>query len=129
MSIVSRQTRHRGQDHFLPEANIDPTEQRKLRGHLEQIDYAAFAANTEVLAKALGGQADLAHFQRMAVAVAHARANWLQAAVAAAGQSALSPEEAGKLAALRQGYEELSEAYEGFRRLVERGYLPYAPKV
>ena len=38
---------------------------------------------------------------------------------------ALGPAEAQKLAGMRAAYEELSEAYEGLRRMVERGYLPY----
>jgi len=31
----------------------------------------------------------------------------------------------GRLGRLRQAYEELAEAYEAMRRMVERGYLPY----
>ena len=52
-----------------------------LRGHLEQIDFAAFAANREVVAKTLG-HADLEQFQRLAVVAANARASWLGASMA-----------------------------------------------
>ena len=37
----------------------------------------------------------------------------------------LSPEQAAKLTGLRTAYEELAEAYEGMRRMVERGYLSF----
>ena len=43
-----------------------------------QIDFAAFAANREILAKALG-HADLDRFQRLAIAAAQARARWAAA--------------------------------------------------
>jgi hypothetical protein len=33
-----------------------------------------------------------------------------------------------QIATLRTAYEELTEAYNGLRRLVERGYLPYRAK-
>src|SRR3982751_5627866 len=81
-SIVITSTRKRGADHFEPEAALDPQEQRKLPGYLGQIDYAAFAANQEIVAKALGGGVDLDKFQRLATAAAHARAEWVAAALA-----------------------------------------------
>ncbi|MEZ5996705.1 MAG: hypothetical protein R3C25_13240 [Hyphomonadaceae bacterium] len=112
-------------DHFEPEPNLDPSEQRKLRGHLEQIDYAAYAANREVVASVLG-RTDLNKFQHLAVAAAQARAKWVAAAVAAteAGRT-LTPAQVEELSAMRAAYEELTEAYEAMRRMVERGYLPY----
>jgi hypothetical protein len=126
-SIVTSGTRQR-QDHFEPEASLDPQEQRKLRGHLEQIDFAAFAANREVLSKAFG-QTDLATFQRLAVSAAQARAQWVSAAVAITkADHAPNPEQVARLTMLRQSFEELTEAYEALRRMVERGYLPYLSK-
>jgi hypothetical protein len=126
-SIVTNSTRQR-QDHFEPEAALDPQEQRKLRGHLEQIDFAAFAANREVLSKAFG-QTDLATFQRLAVSAAQARAQWVAAAIAAArADHAPNADQVARLAALRQSFEELTQAYEALRRMVERGYLPYQSK-
>ena len=112
-------------DHFEPEGVSDPTAQRKLRGHLEQIDYTAFAADKEVIAASIGavGAND---FQRVAVAAAHARARWVsQALVMTEPSHALSAEQVSKLAQLRSAYDELLEAYEAMRRMVERGYLPY----
>jgi hypothetical protein len=38
---------------------------------------------------------------------------------------ALSPEQVGRLATLRAGYEELREVYEAMRRMVERGYFSF----
>jgi hypothetical protein len=110
MSSIVTNSRRAATDHFEPEAHMDPQEQRRLRGHLEQIDYAAFAANREILGKALG-QADLEKFQRLAVAAAHARCQWVAAAIA-----------------LAETFEELTEVYEALRRMVERGYVTYSAK-
>jgi hypothetical protein len=126
-SIVITSTRTRGPDHFEPEAALDPQEQRKLPGYLGQIDYAAFAANQEIVAKAIG-QVDLGKFQRLAVAAAHARAQWVSAALAmTANARALTLEQTNELAALRSAFDELADVYEAMRRMVERGYLSYTP--
>jgi hypothetical protein len=109
-------------DHFEPQDDKDPNQQRRLRGQLEQIDYTAFASNREVIGAVLG-QADAAKFQRLAVAAAHARATWVAMTETGAG---LDPRQTQKLSELRANYEELTEVYEGMRRMVERGYLTYA---
>ncbi len=128
MSFTMTSTVRKVSDHFEPEAALSPQEQRALRGHLEQIDFAAFAANREILAKTLG-HADLDRFQRLAIAAAQARARWAAAAMTLSQKAdAPSAQEIDQLAALRRAYEELTEAYEGLRRLVERGYLPCKPK-
>jgi long-subunit acyl-CoA synthetase (AMP-forming) len=125
MSTVMTNSVRRVSDHFEPEPALDPQEQRKLRGHLEQIDYAAFAANQEVVSHALHA-ADLEKFQRLAVAAAQARAKWVARAVALSeGGQALAPAQVDELEALRRAYDELTQAYEALRRMVERGYLPY----
>jgi hypothetical protein len=117
MSFTMTSTVRKVSDHFEPEAPLNPQEQRALRGHLEQIDYAAFAANREVLAKAVG-HADLERFQRLAVAAAHARARWVASAITISQ----------KLAQQRTAFEELTESYNALRRLVERGYIPLRAK-
>jgi predicted MarR family transcription regulator len=127
MSFTMTSSVRKVRDHFEPEASLDPQEQRALRGHLEQIDYAAFAANSEVLGKAIG-HADLARFQRLAVAAANARARWVLGALALAQKPDATPQETAQLAVLRHAYQELTEAYDGLRRMVERGYLPFKPK-
>ncbi len=126
-SIMTSGSRSR-RDHFEP-SDSDPQEQRRLRGHLEQIDYTAFVSNREVIPQVLGlgaSHTEPAAFQRLAVAAATARARWIAEALrlSEAGY-AVGPGEAQKLTGLRAAYEELSEAYEGLRRMVERGYLPY----
>jgi hypothetical protein len=126
-STVTSSARHRGHDHFEPEAAVDPHEQRRMRGHLEQIDYAAYASNREVISHTLTGT-DGAKFQRLAVAAAHARAQWVAAALEMTQTPrALSLDEVDRLGRLRAAFEELTEVYEAMRRMVERGYLGYRP--
>jgi hypothetical protein len=115
---------HYAPDHFEPEATVDPQAQRRLRGQLEQIDYTAFAANRAVIGQILQ-DASAQKFQRLAVATATARARWVSAALALSEQSDRPPADIVRIAQLRSEYEELAEAYEALRRLVERGYLPY----
>lgn len=125
MSSIRTQSYRRALDHFEPEEDSDPQAQRRLRGQLEQIDYIAFAANREVLGAMLGA-ADAGKFQRLAVATSHARARWLAQALALAEKGpAVSPAEAEGLAGLRAAFEELAEAYEGLRRLVERSHIAH----
>lgn len=128
MSSMMTSSYRSRRDHFEPSDN-DPHEQRKLRGHLEQIDYTAFVSNREVIPQVLGlgaNHTEPAAFQRLAVCAATARARWIAEALrlSEAGH-AIGPGEAQKLTEMRAIYEELSEAYEGLRRMVERGYLPY----
>lgn len=114
-----------GQGHFEPQEVTDPAAQRRLRGQLEHIDYTAFASNREVIGHVLG-HADQARFQRLAVAVAQARAQWLSEALKLSEvPRAITAEETAKLARLRGAFDELAEAYEALRRTVERGYLSF----
>ena len=72
------------------------------------------------------GQADALKFQKLAVAAANARAVWVSHALAASDTAGrMTPEDLAKLAHLRETFEELAEAYEALRRMVERGYLAY----
>lgn len=117
-------TTRRPPDHFEPEADIDPAEQRKMRGQLERIDYTAYAANREIISRTLA-QTDLESFKRLALAAAQARARWVGIAVMLAETTpSPSPTQIEQLGVARRAFEELSEAYEGMRRMVERGYLP-----
>jgi hypothetical protein len=115
----------RTSDHFEPDANLDPQAQRRLRGHLEQIDYIAYVSNREVVGATLN-KIDGKAFQRLGVAAAQARTRWVATALMAAesGQP-LSRAQVDQLAELRRSYEEISDVYEAMRRLVERGYLAY----
>ena len=55
MSTMLTQSRRRSSDHFEPE-DMEPQEQRRLRGLLEQIDYAAYVANRELIGHARPGR-------------------------------------------------------------------------
>ncbi len=68
MSTMLTQSRRRSSDHFQPE-DMEPQEQRRLRGLLEQIDYAAYVANRELIGHALA-QVDVGAFQKLAVLTA-----------------------------------------------------------
>jgi hypothetical protein len=117
--------RRSSQDHFEPESDLDPQAQRRLRGYLEQIDYTAFACNRDVISQALG-PIDMAKFQKLAMAAACARAHWVAAAIAAGDPThSLTAEQTARLAQLRAAFDELTAAYEGLRRMVERGYVPF----
>jgi hypothetical protein len=113
-------------DHFEPEIDADPQAQRRMRGQLEQIDYTAFISNREVIGQVVG-KADAAQFQRLAVAAATARSRWVAEAMAMADAGSAGPAQIAKLAEMRGAYQELAEAYEALRRMVERGYLAYKP--
>lgn len=111
-------------DHFEPDSD-DPQAQRRMRGMLEQIDYAAYASNKAVIGAALG-EVSAARLQRLAVAASTARAQWLSEALAIAdGNPGAALGQVAKLAELRTAFLELTEAYEGLRRIIERGYAAY----
>ena len=113
-------------DHFEPDGGVDAKAQRQLRGQLEQIDFIAYQANRSFLSTALG-RADAEKFERVARAAALARTQWVAAALTATdGGRAPSQEQIDKLGQMRAAYFELTEVYDAMRRLVERGYLPFA---
>ena len=122
MSTILTSSTRRSRDHFEPQDN-DPQEQRRLRGLLEQIDYTAFISNREVIAAVLPS-IDAPTFQRLAVTTATARAKWVSEALRLSESgSPVTPDQTARLTAQRNAFEELTEAYEGLRRMVERGYL------
>ena len=113
-----------GPDHFEPSDLNDPKAQRQLHARLEQIDYAAYAANRKEIAESLG-EVDAGKFEMLAAAAARARCQWIAAALlASAGPGQPDPGQMARLSELRTLYNELTAAYEGLRRLVERSYLP-----
>ncbi|WP_417231625.1 hypothetical protein [Brevundimonas sp.] len=122
MSTVQTTSYRRARDHFEPE-DTDPQEQRRVRGLLEKIDYAAFISNREVIGQMLVG-VDAGSFQRLAVMTATARAKWAAETLRLSESgSPVTPDQTARLTAHRTAYEELAEAYEAMRRMVERGYL------
>lgn len=123
MSTIQTSSYRRTRDHFEPQ-DIDPHEQRRLRGLMEQIDYTAYVSNREVAGQMLAS-VDAGHFQRLAIMVATARAKWVAEALRQSESGAPStPDQIARLTAARTAFEELSEAYEGLRRMVDRGYVP-----
>ncbi len=119
---VSKRT---ASDHFEPDEDIDPKAQRQLRGHLEQIDYAAYAANRRVLSSTVVS-IDAEKLQKLAAAAALARTRWVVAGLAVAEADPFpNTQQIKTLADLREADAELTEVYEGLRRMVERGYLSY----
>jgi hypothetical protein len=122
MSTIQTGGYRRQRDHFEPQ-DTDPQEQRKLRGLLEQIDYAAFIANREVIGQMVPGL-DPATFQRLAVLTATARGKWVSEGLRQSESGAPSTvDQVARLTSARAAYEELAEVYEGLRRMVERGYI------
>lgn len=122
MSTMQTGSYRRQRDHFEPQ-DIDPQEQRRLRGLLEQIDYSAFIANREVLAQMVPGL-DPSAFQRLAVMTATARGKWVSEGLRQSESGApATADQIARLTAARAAYEELAEVYEGLRRMVERGYI------
>ena len=122
MSTIQTSSYRRQRDHFEPQ-DIDPHEQRRLRGLLEQIDYSAFVANREVIGQMLP-KLDAAMFQKLAVLTATARAKWVSEGLRQSESGAPSTaDQIARLTSARTAYEELAEAYEGLRRMVERGYV------
>ena len=126
MSMLSH-FRRPTNEHFEPDLDSDPHAQRRLRGQLEQIDYTAYASNREVVGQTIAGL-DAQKFQRLAVAAALARSRWVAAALAATETSQPpTGAQVANLSQLREAYEELAAVYDAMRRMVERGYLTFAP--
>ncbi|MEJ0059210.1 MAG: hypothetical protein WDM79_06425 [Terricaulis sp.] len=128
MSSIVTSTSRRGGDHFEPEAQLDPHEQRRLRGHLEQIDYAAFAAKSRDARE--GFRRDrYPHVRAPCGCGGASTCALVGTAITIAGPNqSPTPQQVAQLTMLRQAYEELTEAYEGLRRIVERAYVSYQPK-
>ena len=126
MSMTRTSSRRIVGDHFEPDSAMDPKAQRALRGHLEQIDYIAYTANLKVMSSTLAG-VDTLRFERLALATAQARALWVATGIAVSESSrAITAEQLAELTRLRTVYEELTDVYEGLRRMVERGYLGFS---
>ena len=122
MSTKMTSNYRRHSDHFEPQ-DTDPHEQRRLRGQLEQIDYAAYIANKELIGHTLTGL-DAASLQKLAVLTAGARAKWASEALRLAHSgSPVTPDQVARLTAARTAFDELAEVYEALRRMVERGYV------
>ena len=76
-----------------------------------------------MIGHALNG-VDAASLQKLAVMTATARAKWVAESLRLAHSgSAVTPDQVARLTAARTAYDELAEAYEALRRIIERGYI------
>ena len=122
MSVISTQNTRRTPDRFEPE-DMDPHQQRRLRGLLEQIDYTAHVANRELIAHTLG-ELTTTDFDKMAARTAQARARWLAEALRFSHSGSPSTaDQVARISAARLAFEELSAAHDGLRLALERGYV------
>jgi hypothetical protein len=124
-TIRTNSVRRANFDHFEPEID-DPQLQKRLRGLMELVDYTAFAANREAIGNQVG-VLDTPRVQRMAVACANARAHWVKTALRLSESARPTDDQIEELARARHAFEELIAAYEGVRRLIERGYVNLPP--
>ena len=122
LSTTNHRTLRAGSEHFEPSETNDPKTQRQLHAKLEQIDYTAYAANRKEITQSLG-TVETGQFEKLAAAAARARCQWIAAALEVSETSRPGVEQIGKLSALRTTYDELTQAYDALRRLVERSYL------
>jgi hypothetical protein len=112
-----------GSEHFEPSEINDPKAQRQLHAKLEQIDYTAYAANRKGITESLG-EVETGKFEKLAAAAAKARCQWIAAALVVSSETSQpSVEQIRNLSELRTMYDELTQAYDALRRLVERNYL------
>lgn len=124
MTPTSYSLARTGTDHFEPSEINDPKSHRQLHAKLEQIDYTAYAANRKEIAESLG-EVDTGKFEMLAAAAARARCQWIAAALhISSGPDQPNTAQIARLSELRTVYNELTAAYDGLRRLVERSYLP-----
>ena len=120
-SIMTRTYRYH-KDHYPPK-DIDSQEERHLRGQLELIDYTTDVANREIISSILV-KFTTADFEKMAARTAQARARWIVESLRIPlTVSTATTDDITRLAAARMAYEEMAKAYEGMRRMLERGYL------
>ncbi len=112
-----------GSDHFEPCEINDPKSQRQMHAKLELIDYTAYMANRKEVAKIIG-EVDAGIFEKLAAVTARARCHWLKEALLVSLDGKQPADEQIKiLSELRVTYDEMTAAYDGLRRLVERGYI------
>jgi hypothetical protein len=113
-------------DRLVDQALLDKASRRKLARFLEQIDVAIFAANREIIHRAIPGL-DRDSFVRFAIVVAEARAAYVKLGLELSKKGHAPPaDDLARLRAARMNYEELLEAFEATHRLIKRGYSAMA---
>jgi hypothetical protein len=108
-------------DHLVSKDMLDRESQRKLQKFLEEIEMAIFSANREVMKKAVP-ELTRESFMAFAVRVAEARARYLKVALELSTNANPAPEDISRLKAAREANDELVQAFEATKRVIERGY-------
>jgi hypothetical protein len=108
-------------DHLVSKDMLDRDSQRKLQKFLEEVEMAIFSANREVLKKSVP-ELTRDSFMAFAVRVAEARARYLKIALELANKTNPSADDIAHLKAAREANDELVQAFEATKRVIERGY-------
>lgn len=112
-------------DHLVSKDMLDRDSARKLHKFLEEIEMGIFSANREVIRKAVP-ELTRESFMAFAVRVAEARARYIKAALELSAKANPAPEEIAGLKAAREANDELVQAFEATKRVIERGYTSLA---
>lgn len=112
-------------DHLVSKDMLDRESQRKLQKFLEEVEMAIFSANREVLKKSVPELTREA-FMAFAVRVAESRARYLKIALELSAKSNPTAEDIAGLKAAREANDELMQAFEATKRVIERGYTTLA---
>ena len=112
-------------DHLVSKDMLDRDSARKLHKFLEEIEMGIFSANREVIHKAVP-ELTRESFMAFAVRVAEARARYIKAALELSAKPNPSPEDIAHLKAAREANDELVQAFEATKRVIERGYTSLA---
>ncbi|WP_341899253.1 hypothetical protein [Ferrovibrio terrae] len=112
-------------DHLVSKEMLDRESTRKLQKFLEEVEMGIFSANREVMKKAVP-ELTRDSFMAFAVRVAEARARYLKIALELAAIANPSAADIGRLKAAREANDELVQAFEATKRVIERGYTVLA---
>lgn len=112
-------------DHLVSKEMLDRESARKLQKFLEEVEMAIFSANREVMKKAVP-ELTRDSFMAFAVRVAEARARYLKTALELAAITNPSAADISRLKAAREANDELVQAFEATKRVIERGYTTLA---
>lgn len=112
-------------DHLVTKEMLDRESHRKLQKFLEEIEMGIFSANREVMKKAVP-ELTRDSFMAFAVRVAEARARYLKVALELSAANNPTPEDIARLKAAREANDELVQAFEATKRVIERGYTTLA---
>lgn len=112
-------------DHLVSKDMLDRESQRKLQKFLEEVEMAIFSANREVLKKTVPELTREA-FMAFAIRVAESRARYLKIALELSAKPNPTAEDIAGLKAAREANDELMQAFEATKRVIERGYTTLA---